>query len=70
MIFDNNTAYQIYRCLITLHRVLIKSSKHLENKGFIAVCPPYPFIRFHLRLCFPRYLIRAKIREEKSDNKL
>ena len=31
------------------------------------MCPPYPFIRFHLRLCFPRHLIRAKIREEKSD---
>ena len=46
------------------HRVLIKSSKTLENKGFIAVCPPYPFIRFHLCLCFPRHLIRAKTRAQ------
>ena len=24
------------------------------------MCPPYPFIRFHLRLCFPRYLFFGK----------
>jgi len=29
------------------------------------MCPPYPFIRFHLRLCFPHHLIRAKTRKEK-----
>ena len=46
------------------HRVLIKSSKTLENKGFIAVFPPYPFIRFHLCLCFPRHLIMEKTRAQ------
>lgn len=34
----------ILQVFITPHRVLIKSSKHLENKGFIAISPPYPFI--------------------------
>jgi len=28
--------------VIAPHRALIKSSKTPQNKGFIAVCPPYP----------------------------
>lgn len=39
--------------VITRYRVVLKSSKSLENKGFIAVCVPYPFIRFHTRLSLP-----------------
>ena len=27
------------------------------------MCSPYPFIRFHLSLCFPRYLIMEKLRD-------
>ena len=50
------------------YRLSIKSSKSLGNKGFFAVCSPYPFIRFHYCLCFPRDLIREKSREEKTRN--
>lgn len=52
------------------YRLSIKSSKGLENKGFFAVCSPYSFIRFHNNLFFPRYLIREKLRERKSHNKI
>ena len=30
--------------------VIIKSVGSLENKGVIAVCSPYPIIRFHSKL--------------------
>ena len=51
-------------------RLSIKSSESLENKGFIAMCPPYPFIRFHTFLPLPQLLIRAKARARKSHNKI
>ncbi len=51
-------------------RVLIKSSKSLENKGFIAMCLPYLFIRLHTSLLFPSLLIRANTRARKSHNKI
>ena len=56
--------------IIALHRLSIKSSKSLENKGFIAMCSPYPFIWFHTSLLFPWLLIRANSRAKKSDNKI
>ena len=56
--------------IIALHRLSIKSSKSLENKGFIAMCSPYPFIWFHTSLLSPWLLIRAKSRERKSHNKI
>ena len=56
--------------IIALHRLSIKSSKSLENKGFIAMCSPYPFIWFHTSLLFPCLLIRAKSRARKSHNKI
>ena len=56
--------------IIALHRLSIKSSKSLENKGFIAMCSPYPFIWFHTSLLFPWLLIRAKSRARKSHNKI
>lgn len=34
----------ILQVFITPHRVLIKSSESLENKGFIAIITPYFFI--------------------------
>ena len=34
------------------------------------MCPPYPFIRFHTILPLLPHLIRAKTREEKSDNNI
>ena len=30
------------------YRIILKSARILESKGFIAVCSPYPFIRFHM----------------------
>lgn len=51
------------------YSVLIKSSKSPENKGFIAMCSPYLFIRLHTSLLFPSLLIRANTRARKSHNK-
>jgi hypothetical protein len=45
--------------------VILKSSKDLEDKGFIAVWPPYHIIRFHTSLPLLSHLIRAKTREAK-----
>ena len=56
--------------IIALHRLSIKFSKSLENKGFIAICSPYSFIWFHTSLLFPWLLIRAKSRARKSHNKI
>ena len=39
-----NQKFIISQVFIAPHRVLIKSSESLENKGFIAISPPYPFI--------------------------
>ena len=50
------------------HRELIKSSKTVENKGFFAICSPYPFIRFYTILPLLRKIIRAKARARKTDN--
>ena len=52
------------------YSALIKSSKSLENKGFIAMCSPYLFIRLHTSLLFPSLLIRANARARKSHNKI
>ena len=41
---------------------VMQSSESLENKGIFAMCPPYPFIRFHTVLLPPWLLIRAKTR--------
>ena len=65
-----NLKTTILQMVIAHHRALIKSSEMLENKGFIAMCPPYPFIRFHTGLLLRSSLIRAKTREAKSGNRL
>ena len=46
----------------------MNSSESLENKGFFAICSPYPFIRFHTTLPLLRKIIRAKARARKTDN--
>jgi hypothetical protein len=54
--------------VIPPHRDLIKTSETVENKGFFALCSPYPFIRFHTVLPLLREIIRAKARAGKTDN--
>lgn len=56
--------------IIAYHRLLVKSSKNLINSGFLAVCSPYADIEFHILLYRSRRLVRAKMRERKTDNKL
>ena len=58
-------------CAVIAHRsISIKSSRSLEIKGFLAVCSPYPFIRFHTSLPLPQLPIRAKTRARKSQKLL
>ena len=56
--------------LTTRYRVILKSGKSLESKGFIASCPPCLFMRFHICLFLLLRLIRAKMREAKTDGRI
>jgi len=50
--------------IIAHHRASIKSSKSLENKGFIAICSALSLYTVSHKFILPRLLIRANTRRK------
>jgi len=48
----------------------MKSSETVENKGFFAICSPNPFIKCYTVSITLGWLIRAKARARKSNNRI